>query len=283
MVPGHLTEGELWAREQLGLLLGARFSPVAVARFLAASQRRASAERGARPATARRMRSWIGAGMLAWALPAAAGVEPFRRRARSFALWWALTAIMLDWHIGMVETEDGRPRNLGPADACTLARVWLVPLAADTPAPWVCAAAFATDGLDGRLARWAESSRIGRDLEGLADAAFAAAALRGALRRGWIGRPVAAGELVRVGLGFCYALVVWFGRADAPDPRVLHAARVTTPVRVAGLLAAGSGRRRLADLLVGGGAAWSAATVLIALSAEDRGQPPAPASSASAS
>jgi hypothetical protein len=172
---------------------------------------------------------------------------------------------MLDWHIGMVETHDGRERNLGPADACTLARVWLVPAVADTPAPWMCVAAFVTDGLDGRLARAAEPTRIGRDLEGLADWAFAAAALRGALRRQWIGRGAGIGELARLAIGFGYALSVWLGSASAPDPRVLHAARVTTPVRAGGLVAAGLGHRRAADALVIGGAAWSALAVALAL------------------
>jgi len=207
------------------------------------------------------MRAWVGAGAGAWAALALAGAQPFRRRTGAFAAWWALTWLMLDWHIGMVETDDGRPRNLGPADACTLARVWLVPAAADAPAPWMCALAFVTDGLDGRLARRSEPTRIGRDLEGLADAAFAAAALHGALRRGWIGRAAGTGELVRLGVGFGYALYVWFGSAAAPDPRVLHAARVTTPVRAGGLVAAGLGHRRFADALVLAGAGWSALAI----------------------
>jgi hypothetical protein len=37
---------------------------------------------------------------------------------------------MLDWHLGMFETDDGRPRRLGPADALTLSRVSLVPTVA---------------------------------------------------------------------------------------------------------------------------------------------------------
>jgi len=207
------------------------------------------------------MRRWVAAGAGAWAALALTGREPFRRQLGAFAAWWALTWLMLDWHIGMVETDDGRPRNLGPADAWTLARVWLVPAAADSPQPWMCALAFVSDGLDGRLARATEPTRIGRDLEGLADAAFAAAALRGALARGWLGRGAGIGELARLGAGFGYALFIWFGSASAPDPRVLHAARVTTPVRAAGLVAAGMGRRRLADALVVGGALWSAVAI----------------------
>ena len=266
------TAGELWAREQLELLLDARFAPRAVVRFIAESQRRANAERRARPAVARRTRRWIGAGAGAWSALALAGAEPFRRRIGAFAAWWALTWLMLDWHIGMVETEDGRARNLGPADACTLVRVWLVPAALDEPAPWMSLAAFATDGLDGRLARASEPTRIGRDLEGLADWAFAAAALRGAVARGRLGRVAGAVEIARLGAGLGYAAYVWFGSARAPDPGVLHGARVTTPMRAAGLVAAGFGHRRTADALVIGGAGWSVVALARALSAR-RGMP----------
>jgi len=259
------TDGELWASEQLELLLRARFAPRAVARFLAASQRRAGEQRRAAPLTARRMRRWTAAGACAWVALALARREPFRRQFGAFAAWWALTWLMLDWHIGMVETEDGLARNLGPADACTLVRVWLVPAAFDEPAAWMCALAFVTDGLDGRLARASQPTRIGRDLEGLADWAFAAAALRGALARGWLGRGSAVGELLRLGAGLGYAVYVYFGSATAPDARVVHAARVTTPLRAAGLVAAALGRRRTADALVVGGAAWSAAAIALAL------------------
>jgi phosphatidylglycerophosphate synthase len=172
---------------------------------------------------------------------------------------------MLDWHLGMVETPDGRPRALGGADAVTLARAWLVPVALDSPSALVCALAGATDVLDGRLARAAEPTRIGRDLEGLVDTCFAAAALRAGVRDGRIGGGVVAGELARLGAGFAYALCVYFGRAAAPDPRVTRAARVSTPVRVAGLIAAGLGRRRLAGALVGAGALWSLAALATAL------------------
>lgn len=251
------TPGERWAREQLMLLLHARFGARAVARFLLESQRRANEQRAARPQTAQRIRTWIAVGAAGWAALAVARREPFAHRTQAFAAWWALTWLMLDWHIGMLESEDGEPRNLGAADACTLVRVWLAPAAADTPQPWMCALAFASDGLDGRLARSSVPTRLGRDLEGLADAAFAVAALRGARRREWIGRGAAGAELGRIALGIGYAALVWFGSARAPDPRVLHAARLTTPIRASGLVAAGRGRRRLADGLVIGGAAWS--------------------------
>ncbi len=236
-----------------------------MARFLLASQRRAGAQRAARPQTARRMRAWIALGAAAWAALAFAQQEPFARRAPAFAAWWALTWLMLDWHIGMLETEDGEPRNLSAADACTLVRVWLVPAAADTPQPWMCALALASDGLDGRLARTrGKPTRLGRDLEGLADVAFAAAALRGARRRGWLGRAAERAELARIAAGLGYTVAVWFGTARPPDARVLRAARATTPLRAAGLVAAGLRRRRLADALVAGGAAGSLAATAAA-------------------
>lgn len=253
------TEGELWTREQLERLLTRRFSPRAVAAFLLASQRRAAQVRRARPRLARRSRAWIAAGAVAYAAPGLA------RRPRTAAAWWAATWLMLDWHLGMVETQDGRPRNLGPADAMTLVRAWMVPVALEAPTARLALAAFATDVLDGQLARATEPTRIGRDLEGLADSAFTAAALRGAVRRGWLAPTVAHAELARLGVGLAYALVVYFGAAQRPDPQVTRAARVTTPVRVAGVVAAAAGRPRAAAALVGGGAAWSAAAVARAL------------------
>jgi phosphatidylglycerophosphate synthase len=246
----ELTEGERWAREQLEALLARRFAPPAIGRFLWSSWRRSAAVRRERPQLARRAWAWMAAGALAWLALAAAGREPFRRRLRGGLGWWGATAVMLDWHLGMVETEDGRPRNLAAADALTLLRAWLIPVAADAPTPAVCALAAVTDTLDGRLARRGEPTRAGRDLEGLVDACFALAALRGARRRGWLGRRVVAGELARVSAGLAYAVVVWFGRAQPPPAEVLHAGRATTALRVAALLAAGRGRRRLGDGLM---------------------------------
>jgi len=266
------TDGELWAREQLALLRDAGYTPTATARFLAASQARAREQRAARPATARRMRTWIGVGAAAWAALALARCAPFAGRTRSFVIWWALTWLMLDWHIGMLETEDGEPRNLGRADACTLLRIWLVPAAAAAPRPWICLLALASDGLDGVLARRDGPTRLGRDLEGLADAAFAAAALRGAVRCGWLGRGAAAAELARLALGMGYTTAIWFGRARAPDARVLHAARATTPLRATGLVAAGLGRRTVADRLVIAGALGSGLATAAAL--RPRGRSP---------
>ena len=171
----ELTEGERWARTELERLIDRRFSPAAVAGFLAASFRRSADIRRARPELARQARRWTAIGAAAWLLP------PFRARARAGLAWWALVSLMLDWHLGMVET------------------------------------------------------------------------------------PAAVGaELARLGAGLGYALVVYFGRAEAPDARVTRAARLTTPVRAAGLIAAGLGRRRLASALLAAGSAWSIASLVYA-------------------
>ena len=267
--PSPLTEGERWARQQLELLLSARFAPSAVAGFLVASQRRANEVRRVRPELASQSRVWMGAGAALWAALAAAGVRPFRERARSGLAWWAATAVMLDWHLGMVETADGRPRPLTAADALTLARVWLAPVALEAPSPLVCAAGFATDVLDGPLARATEPTRAGRDLEGLADACFATALLVGLRRRGAIGRAASAAELARLGAGLAYSVAIYFGRAEPPDRSLTRAARLTTPVRAGGLLAAGAGGPRLGTALVGVGCGWSVVLAAAAL----RGRP----------
>jgi phosphatidylglycerophosphate synthase len=259
---GHgRTEGERWSERELQALLADRFAPRAIGRFLLRSQRRAADVRRARPELARQARRWTAAGAAAWLVPAAAGREPFRRRAAAGLAWWAVCAVMLDWHLGMVEEEDGRPASLAAADGCTLARAWLVPVAADAAHPAAVALAAATDLLDGRLARASRTTRAGRDLEGLVDLCFAVAALRGARRAGGVSRAAVAAEATRLGAGLGFSLWTYFGRAAPPSPALVRAARLTTPVRVAGLLAAGAGRRREADALVLTGAAASVGLV----------------------
>lgn len=244
------TDGERWAHEELRRLRERRGSPAAVAAFLLASRRRAGDVRRARPELARRARRWELLGAATWAVLALGGCEPFRRRVVSGLAWWAATSAMLEWHLGMVESDDGVPRNLGPADAMTLARAWLVPVVADDLAPGVVLAAALTDGLDGALARASVPTRAGRDLEGLVDAALLVSALRCAHRTERLSPWVVALESGRVAVGFGYALACYLARAQPPRPALVRAARLTTPVRVTGLICAGRGRRRLAEALV---------------------------------
>jgi phosphatidylglycerophosphate synthase len=254
-----MTDGERWTAEQLRALLDRRLSPPAVAAFLVASQRRAGAVRRERPGLARQARRWTALGFAAWAAP------PVRAHARAGTAWWAASALMLDWHLGMLETPAGEPRPLGPADALTLARCWLVPLAAAGPAPGLVLLAGATDVLDGVAARATAPTRAGRDLEGLVDACFAGAALRGLVRSGRLDRRAAGGEAVRLAAGVTYALAVYFGRAERPSATVLGAGRAATGARVGGLVAGAAGRRRLGSALLAAGSAWSAAELALAL------------------
>jgi phosphatidylglycerophosphate synthase len=262
--PRALTEGEVWAREQLELLLAARFAPRATWRFLAASWRRSATIRAARPERARRAYTWLALGAAVWLVPAAAGVQPFRRRLGVGLAWWGSTSVMLDWHLGLFETEDGRPRQLGAPDALTLARVWLVPVVADSPTALVCGLAAVTDALDGPLARRTEPTRAGRDLEGLVDVCFAFAALRGLTRAGRLGQAAALAEASRLTAGVGYATFAYFGRARAPEAQLVHAARSATAVRFAGLFAAAAGRRRLGGALLVSGSACSVGLTVLA-------------------
>lgn len=244
------TDGERWARQQLQHLRDARFTPRAIAGFLVASTRRSREVRTARPALARQSRGWLAAGAGAWCALAAAGREPYRRRLGNGLAWWAAVAVMLDWHLGMFETEDGDPRPMGPADALTLSRAWLVPAIADDLDPRLLAIATATDALDGIAARATAATRAGRDLEGLVDTAVFVAALRAAARTRRLARIAIALEAIRLLAGTGYAAGIYFTQADAPDPAVTRAARRTTPLRVAGLASAGAGRRRWGNALV---------------------------------
>jgi hypothetical protein len=255
-----LTAGERWTRSELARLRAARWTPAAVASFLRASNRRSRDVRAERADLARQAWRWSVAGAVPWLV-----VPALRRLAPSGLASWGATALMLRWHLGMAETPDGRARSLGPADAMTLGRAWLIPVAAHRPGPLVCAAALATDGLDGALARATEPTRLGRDLEGLVDTAFALAAVRGAARLGWLGRRAASVEAFRLLVGTATAVGVYFGDARAPDPALLRSARVLAPLRSAGLLAAGFGRRRLANRLVTTGAAASLGLTLRAV------------------
>lgn len=244
------TDGERWTRAQLAALRAASLSPAALARFLVAAQRRANEVRRARPALARQAQRWTAAGAGAWVVLAALGRQPFRRRVRGGLAWWGAVGLMLDWHLGMVESEDGEPRALGAADALTLARAWLVPVVADDLDPVAVLAAAASDVLDGVLARAAVPTRAGRDLEGTVDACLLVAGLAAARRTGRIGRAPLALELARQGAGTAYALAAYFGRGEPPRADVTRAGRVATPLRVAGLAAAGAGRRRAGGALL---------------------------------
>ena len=252
-----MTDGERWARDALQQLRERHFPPAAIGAFLLASQRRSAQTRRARPDLARRARQCEVAGFGAWALLAVCDAQPFRRRLGPGLGWWAATSLMLEWHLGMVESEDGEPRNLASADALTLSRAWLIPVIGDRLSPRALALAALTDGLDGIVARATVPTRAGRDLEGLVDAALLATALRTAARQRRLHPAVIGLEIGRLTAGLGLAITTYFARARPPSATVLRAARWTTVLRVGGLMAAGADLRRPADLLVVTGSALS--------------------------
>jgi phosphatidylglycerophosphate synthase len=246
-----LTEGEQWTEAQLAQLRSARWRPSAQAAFMLAAQARANTTRRRRSALARQERSWILTGVTAWLVLGRLRPHGVFRRCRSGGLaWWAGCAVMLDWHLGMLETPAGIPVPLGAADALTLIRAWLVPAVAEAGAPWVVVIGAVTDFGDGHIARATRCTRFGRDLEGLVDACFFIAALRGAVAAGHLSPRVATLERARLAAGSIYGAGAYFVTGRAPDPTVTRGGRLAAPVRCAALIAAGLGHRRLADRLL---------------------------------
>jgi phosphatidylglycerophosphate synthase len=188
-----------------------------------------------------------------------AAALPFGARpVASWALWWAI----VDWHLGMVEAADGDQRHrweidaadrdqrlLSAADALTLARLWAAPLVRRHPRTWLVAAGMATDVVDGALARRCGPTRLGRDLDSTADTLFLDAALRGAVEQHGLDARLLALERARLLVGTAVTLGSYFGGSEpAPMQRNRGSAAV---LAAAGALLAVSGRRRLAEPMIG--------------------------------
>jgi phosphatidylglycerophosphate synthase len=234
----NLTEGELWSRGLLDRLRAEGFTPGAWQRFFGDGFRRARVTRARRPELVAQSR--------AWGLAGAVAAVPFGPRAvASWAAWWA----MVDWHLGMVETAEGRERRLAAADALTFARLWAVPVVRRHPEPWLVAAGMVTDLLDGLLARRAGSTRLGRDFDSTADTLFLDAALRGAVERHGLDARLLALERARLVVGAAVTLRSYFGGSQ---PAPVQANRGPAAVfAAAGALLAVTGRPRVAEPLIG--------------------------------
>jgi phosphatidylglycerophosphate synthase len=251
-----MTDGERWARDALLALRDAGFRRAAWWRFLAASFARASQTRRARPALARQARAWSATALLAG--------HAARRLAHgrslptpSTATWtasWLAGAAMLDWHLGMLEGPAGEPHErLRPADALTMTRGWLAPFIAvsrDAGAFSVLvAAAGASDLLDGWLARRAGPTRLGRELDTIADVAVKLAAARAARRAGWLspttGRLLSGCQVA----GVATAATAYFRTGQPPGDQAGRPARWIAPFLI-GALALAPQAPRAADRIV---------------------------------
>jgi phosphatidylglycerophosphate synthase len=242
-----MTTGERWAVAELRELHAGRFRPRAWQRFLSASFQRATATRQARPELARQARIWSAAGLCAGiavcARPPLLAPRPLR-----FAMWWLASCAMLDWHLGMVEGPHGEHRErLSAADALTLTRISLVPfLAAQSDPERASARAFTallvlagtSDALDGVLARRAGPTRLGRDLDPIADALTSATAARAARKAGWLAAGAAQLCAARSAIPLMAVAAGYFRTGQRPATDAFQATRPLSPVMLGGLVAA---------------------------------------------
>jgi phosphatidylglycerophosphate synthase len=231
-----VTEGEAWARDLLEELRMHRYRPRAWTRFLGQSFERARATRAER-AREHRQTLVVGAvGLVVWA--ALARFQPWLALAAS--AWWLLAIAMVDWHLGMLEDEFGRPlRRLGLPNLLSLARAAVVPLLL-LAAPALLAAilipAAVTDAIDGRLARGrGEETRLGVWLDGGADALMLSAAAVGAARHDLLPWWTAALVLGWFGLQALAVALAYLLRAQSPRRAASPWARVPGLVLFAGL------------------------------------------------
>ena len=214
-----MTAGETWTREVLTELKASRFTPAAWTRFLARSHARAGERRAERPSEHRTVAALGVAGLLLWILAAVAGRPQL---ALAGAGWWLLQALMLDWHLGLLQRSDGsRLDGVGPANVITILRGGLPPavlaLAGTSAGAVLLAAAGAADVVDGRLARRRnEASNLGIWLDGAVDTTILGAATVGAAQRGLL--PAWATALVGARLVVPWAVVsvAYFAAAERP-------------------------------------------------------------------
>ncbi len=225
---------------------------------MGASLARAAQTRAENPQLARQARRWtVGGSAAALGLREALGRTgvPAPRRAALLG-WCAATAAMLDWHLGMLEGPRGEPRRrLAAADALTLARIGLAPFVGCAPPHRnvylaALSAAATTDLLDGPLARADGATRLGRDLDAVADLVIGAAAASACRRAGWLSAGAAWAVCARCAVVLAASCWQYFARGTRAPPDRYGPTRWTAPLLVTGLALAGVGRRRAAGALV---------------------------------
>lgn len=244
-----MTEGERWARVLLAELRAARFAPRAWQRFLARSLERADEGRRER---SREHRQALALGVLGLGVWSAVGLTGAPRLAAAGAAWWALTILMVDWHLGMLERRDGTPLGtVGAANALSLARIGAVPALPALPPKLLAAAlaaAAATNALDGLLARRREQvSRLGFWLDGVADALVLSVAAVLAAELGGLPAWAAALVVARFALPGA-AIAASYFLALEPPPASLVRARIAGGALWIGLILAVLGGPLAAEL-----------------------------------
>lgn len=253
--PRPLTDGERWTARELALLRRRRYHGGAWAAFVRSSLERSGASRRARPQMAGQARAWGATGAVAYVVAWRTGqkADQVRLPLLPGLVWWLLVWQMLDWHLGMAEGGDGRPRErLAVADAVTLTRFWLVPVAygarrSAKGLPAVVVVAGVTDFLDGVLARRKGRTRLGRDLDTTADLAFVSSAAVAMRSSGRISPLAFTAVAARQSLGVAIAAGAVFARARRP---AIRARPWGAALRVGGLALSAAGRERVGSALL---------------------------------
>ncbi|HZR90864.1 MAG TPA: CDP-alcohol phosphatidyltransferase family protein [Gaiellaceae bacterium] len=248
-----------WTEEVLAELRAARFGPRAWARFLTRSFARARQARRERPSAHRQTLILAAAGLAGWAAAAPAGTPWL---ALAGGLWWALLALMVDWHLGMLDAR----RRLGPANVLTILRAGAVPALLAIPPAQLAALlipAGLLDALDGPIARArGETTRLGIWLDGSVDGLVLAAAAIGAARAGLLPAWAVALVLARHGLQWLAVTVAYFAAARPPALEALVPARLPGLVLFTGLALAALGAPGAAALVAAGALGGLAAFAL---------------------
>jgi cardiolipin synthase (CMP-forming) len=231
-----VTEGEAWAEQLLRELGSRRYRPRAWTRFLATSFARARAVRQERRREHHQALLVGAVGLTAWL-----AVAPFRPwLALAGVLWSLLVTAMLDWHLGMLEDNDGRPlHRLGLPNLLTLVRAATLPALPVVP-PALLAMLLVpvgiTDAIDGPIARRrGEETRLGAWLDGTVDTLVRSAAAAGAARHGllpWWAAALVAGRYALSWLAVSLAYVL---RAAPPSRRGLFSGKAAGLVLYSGL------------------------------------------------
>lgn len=270
-----MSEGEAWARDLLRELRGGGYRVGAWVRFLDRSFARARTVRQERRREHRQVLLIGAVGFAAWA--AVAAVRPWL--ALVGALWWLLVIAMLDWHLGMLEDEHGRPlHRIGLPNLLSLARAAAMP-ALPVASPALLAAilipAGISDGIDGALARRrGEETRLGAWLDGAVDTLVLSAAAVGAARHGLLPWWTAALVVGRYMAPWLVVSLAYFVRAAPPSRSGLVSGKAPGLVLFAGLALAAL-RLPGGLLFVVAGAAGGIATFGLTLLRARRLQPAA--------
>jgi cardiolipin synthase (CMP-forming) len=260
-----VTEGEAWTCEILRELRADSYRPAAWVRFFARSLERARGTRRERRREHRQVLLAAAAGLLAWAV---VGVFDLWL-ALAGVVWWLLVVAMLDWHLGMLEDDQGRPlRRLGLPNLLSLARAAVVPVlpvASSTLLPAILIPAGLTDAIDGPLARRrGEETRLGRWLDGSVDTLVLSGAAVAAARHGLLPWWAAALVFARQAQPWLVVSLAYFARAAAPSRTGFVSARLPGLILFAGLALAAlhlPAAAPLAALGAAGGTASLALTV----------------------